>query len=316
MSIEEAYSKEIDDIIDAEKAYELYWDGEIEDKTAFNCICCNAKITCANLDKERVDMKTLPHFRCIEGHKDYCYFTIEEKNIRNTNGKSKKRYYIDEDIDTLDIKINLLGSTKGIQDDIGKKIIIDRNKIRENILDDYKNGTRRKADYHSIRPIVSKYHKYIKDGSIKAKFLNVYKGKNNSKNDINICYEEMFVDITKIDINDISKYKRIYYGLGKIYKVKENYMIQFDIGFRKGDRNIRTAFFINTKYHLSRLKNYSQWKERLDSIANKKNMFMIYIYTKDIKENTYKNNDNELAKVINFSLDNIGCFDYRKIKND
>ncbi|MCF7495214.1 hypothetical protein L3V35_09145 [Vibrio sp. L5-1] len=36
-SLEEAYSNEYDDIIDAELAYDLFWSGVISSKSAFEC---------------------------------------------------------------------------------------------------------------------------------------------------------------------------------------------------------------------------------------------------------------------------------------
>ena len=82
--IEEAYSKEYNEIIDVEKAYELYWDGLITDKRAFECPKCSLKITAANIDKVRVEMKNTPHFKAYGEHELGCSYQLEALNKRNT----------------------------------------------------------------------------------------------------------------------------------------------------------------------------------------------------------------------------------------
>ena len=116
MSIEKAYSIEANDIIDAEEAYELYWNGIINDKKAFLCIYCDAAITCANLDKKRAEMKNIPHFKC-RGHADECELIVEISSKKRNDKKRKERNFLDEDVD----KLNITHNTEGIKKIINKK---------------------------------------------------------------------------------------------------------------------------------------------------------------------------------------------------
>jgi hypothetical protein len=141
----------------------------------------------------------------------------------------------------------------------------------------------------------------------------VYKDKNDSKKDINISYSDMFINTSETRINEVSRYKRIYYGKGVIIKTKNNYIVIFDTGFKKDKSSIKTTFFINTERHLSQLNNFEQWKSRLESICSNKEKIMVYIYTNQIKENSYLDKEKNNIEVINLTLDNIGCFDYRKL---
>lgn len=62
--VELAYSEEINDIVDAIEANELWIEGVLTDKRAFECIdenCC-AKITCRNMDTYAYSRKMIPHF--------------------------------------------------------------------------------------------------------------------------------------------------------------------------------------------------------------------------------------------------------------
>ncbi|MBU3105761.1 hypothetical protein [Clostridium gasigenes] len=312
MSIEEAYSREFEEIIDSEKAYELFWDGHIKDKTAFNCIFCNSRITCANLDKERAEMKNLPHFKSVEGHKDDCDLILIENIKKNGTGTGKERSFIDGEIDELKIISNIVGVKKIINNNISEEGQYNCLK-KEKIINGYKEGVRRKSKYNSIRPIISKYQKYNKDKLLNNKYINVYKDKGDRKKDININYSDMFVNVSETNIDKVSKYKRIYYGEGIITKRNNDYMVIFNTGFNKDKYSIRTIFFINTDKHLSQLNNFEQWKNRLEDIVNNKEKLMIYIYTNYIKETSYVNNEKKKINVINPMLESIGCFDYRRL---
>lgn len=300
MSIEKAYSIEANDIIDAEEAYELYWNGIINDKKAFSCIYCNAPITCANLDKKRAEMKNLPHFRCRGSHEDECELIVEISSNKRTDKKRKERNFLDEDAD----KLNITHNTEGIKKIINKKENRDLKNIniqKEKIIEEYKSGKRRKAKYTLIRPIVSKYLKYIKENSISKKYINVYKN-------INITYDEMFKKIDEVDIENLSKYKRIYFGEGNIKKVGNDYMVVFNKRIKIKNDYIKTTFFINYEKHLKDLNNLQQFKEELDEIVEKKEKVMIYVYTNNLKLKV-----NKEMKIINLYLDMIECFNYRKL---
>lgn len=60
--------------MDAIRAHELWCEGILKDKTAFQCKDpnCVAQITCANMDKKKSEMKRTPYFQCYSQHSTTC----------------------------------------------------------------------------------------------------------------------------------------------------------------------------------------------------------------------------------------------------
>jgi len=67
MKIEKAYSKDCNEVIDAELAYDYYWNGKIHNNQNFECPSelCDTNITCAKLDKLRQNMKIEPYYKSV-----------------------------------------------------------------------------------------------------------------------------------------------------------------------------------------------------------------------------------------------------------
>ncbi|WP_244922687.1 hypothetical protein [Xenorhabdus cabanillasii] len=74
MSLDIAYSTEIDDFIDPDRAYEYFWAGKLTNKRSFICPGenCYAQVTCANLDKESQNMHVVPHYKVYGKHHPDC----------------------------------------------------------------------------------------------------------------------------------------------------------------------------------------------------------------------------------------------------
>ncbi|WP_447896847.1 hypothetical protein [Stenotrophomonas acidaminiphila] len=86
MGTELAYSEQFNDVVNAERAYELYWANVITDKRAFLCSeyesGCPARYTCANMDTEQLQLKQVPHFRNQTGsmpHMNGCPNLFEQE---------------------------------------------------------------------------------------------------------------------------------------------------------------------------------------------------------------------------------------------
>lgn len=77
MRLEEAFSLQFGDTITAERAYELYWAGVIDDQRAFQCPQddCTAQVTCANMCTAEQDLKVQPHYRPYGEHIAGCTFS-------------------------------------------------------------------------------------------------------------------------------------------------------------------------------------------------------------------------------------------------
>ena len=81
MAIDIAYSIEINDYLDPDRAYEYYWTEIIKDKKGFECPGdnCSAQITCANLDEDRQNMRMVPHYRVYGDHSTECEIFNENR---------------------------------------------------------------------------------------------------------------------------------------------------------------------------------------------------------------------------------------------
>lgn len=74
MSLEKAFSLEMEIDITATKADELYNAGFIKSKFTFKCPepDCEAQVTCANLDKPKIKRKKDPYFVFVSEHSSNC----------------------------------------------------------------------------------------------------------------------------------------------------------------------------------------------------------------------------------------------------
>lgn len=283
--IEEAYSIEYEEVIDAEKAYELFWDGLIKDKREFECTGCSLKITGANIDKERIEMKNTPHFRAYGEHDMGCSYEFEQVEQRNVKDKSQKskQSYINSQTDSL-----FLERPKSHQ-------YVKNNRCEKTESNDKKlpqtNKSKREghkgektSNYYSIKPLISKFIKYTDENKTEQNYINI-KG-------YKISYKEMFVDLTKVDLNDISPYKRIYYGDGNIVRLKKNkgdYIIFFKPGIAN-EKNKETCLYLSNEIIQKSLTS-NKWIATLEKLSKTRKGVRFFAYCKisDKKTGRYTN---------------------------
>ena len=92
--VELAFNLEINDIVDAMEANELWLEGILHDKRAFKCVYenCDAKITCKNMDTYADNRKVIPHFIMASRenkHNVLCEAYKEYDERESIRGKSK-----------------------------------------------------------------------------------------------------------------------------------------------------------------------------------------------------------------------------------
>ncbi|MCY8930463.1 hypothetical protein ABE202_17745 [Bacillus subtilis] len=294
--IEEAYSLEYREVIDAEKAYELYWDGLIQDKRAFECPGCSLKITAANIDKERTEMKNTPHFRAYGVHNYGCIYEFEkDKESKSTANKNNKvQLTIDKQVDSLFLERpnNHQYVRSGVN--VKSSIIDKENSLKNNST--YKRYQKKSSNYYSIKPLVSKFIKYEIENNMMGNYINI-KG-------YNISYADMFIDLTQIDLSNISKYKRIYYGDGEIVRSKKSngdYIIFFKPGIT--DDNKMTALYISNQL-IQKTLTHNKWVSVLNNLTEKQTCVRFFAYCKV----SYR----DIGNYINLShLSNLDFFDFR-----
>ncbi|MGV7119038.1 hypothetical protein [Paenibacillus kyungheensis] len=278
--IEEAYSIECREIIDVEKAYELYWDNIIYNKQAFKCPGCTMQITAANIDKQRNEMKNTPHFRAYGDHDFKCKYEFEKrKQNQIKSNKNRKQLKIDKQIDSLFLErpINHQYVNNGVKinsksTQSNKEIFIEKNQKNQNYQ-------KKPSNYYSIKPLVSKFIKYENEERLEENFINI-KGNN-------ISYKDMFIDFTDINLNNICNYKRIYYGEGKVVKSNkknEDYIIFFNPGITNAG-NKKTSLYISKEF-IKNNRNYNKWIVLLNELVREKKRVNFFAYCKiSIKDN-------------------------------
>ncbi|MBQ4059426.1 MAG: hypothetical protein IJD40_10910 [Lachnospiraceae bacterium] len=90
--IELAYSLELGKVLDAMEANELWLEGRLKDKRAFECIdnSCDAKITCKNMDTFADKRKVNPHFIMANRENMHSLFCEVYKEYEEKDDKREK----------------------------------------------------------------------------------------------------------------------------------------------------------------------------------------------------------------------------------
>ncbi len=295
--IEEAHSLEYGEVIDVEKAYELYWDGLIQDKRAFECPGCSRKITAAGIDKDRTEMKNTPHFRAYGIHNLGCSYKfekdIESKSVSNKNNRSQLN--IDNQVDSLFLQRpnnhQYVRSSTNVKSGIKDK----ESSLMNNSTK--KNSRKKSSNYYSIKPLVSKFINYENENKTMDHFINI-EGKK-------ITYADMFTDLTQVELRNISKYKKVYYGDGIIVPSKRNngdYIIFFKPGIIN-DEDKTTSLYISNELIQNTL-THNKWVSVLNSLTENQTTVRFFAYCKI----SYR----DKVKYINLTqLSNLDFIDFR-----
>lgn len=264
-----AYSLELNDVIDSDKAYEFYWNGLITDKKSFECPSpnCEAQVTCANIDKLVTEMKQSVHFRIIGDHSEQCVITAKAA-ITNSGTLTKK----DKKVDNF-----LLTRPANYFDKSNQASKLTREikqQVKTKLVKSIKSENKTK-NYYSIRSIVNNYIKLISaNKDVSSYFINI-KGKE-------ISYKDFFIKINEINFEDAPDHPRIYYHAAFVNTTKKgNVQFRFSKGFKDNlDGYYKTSVFLNLE-KLSGYSNFDYWNKKIDKVLDsKKPETMLYIYGK------------------------------------
>lgn len=294
-SIPYAYSIELNDIIDAEQAYEAFWSGEIRDPSAFKCpdSDCDGQVTCINMEKPENDMLQSPHFRGYH-HSNECQLANEKSSgspSRGSSSGSGKRSELDELLlnrptapksTSTNNQLVGIGGTSGTTS--GKSTKTYRPK------------------YFTIRSLVSKFVKHRKANEEKGHFIKI-------ENE-NISYKDLFIGVYNQNVDKLPKVNRIYWGVAYLDKddLKDYYTIRFAEAFEKDDKELRPTIFLPEKlidsYHSKlireRIKLYSKIKPP---------KAIVFIYAKPLPP---KEKDGKTY--VNFKVENLDLLDIRGLE--
>lgn len=265
-----SYSIEFKQVIDAEKAYDLFQSEVIKQKRAFECPNenCSAQFTCVNIDRPIQETKKSVHFRSNGTHIDNCLYetkkTITSATYNNSPDNNKNA------------NIHILTKRPKDYYTIKKTLYTNRS------VEEEKNNTKREYQlnrnskspkkHYWIAPLVSTY--------LSAKGNTTNLSKMYLKNgDLEIPFTHFFKKIDKQNFKGLSKYPMIYFGEAFFNTTNKDNIIEIKFAdpFNLAGQYKKPAIRLNID-NLSEYKNYSYWKKRLQIAMNSNRPYMFFIY--------------------------------------
>lgn len=307
MKIEEAYSTDYLDLVDAEKAYDLFWSGVIKDKRNFECPDpnCDAQITCANLDKARDKMKNILHFKTYGVHSPECDVVSDKSKINlpqnNSDPSLPRKSYVDSETDIFLLKrpkqhSNIVNTRSGIS-------AIEHKDIKAKIKQNYLSNSKRDPEYSTIKPLVSKFEDYFLENTLSKHYIKI--------SDYKVSYRNMFVEVNNQEINTLSKYPRIYYGEASIIKARTNdYRIRFISQINHDGKSYNPEVYIHGSV-LNRHYMRRYWKNLLDEILSLRGKARFFVYCKPAFNENTKNDIT--TTYLNFKINSLDYLEFRHL---
>ncbi|WP_312179835.1 hypothetical protein [Pantoea sp. CTOTU46764] len=307
MSLDVAYSLEIEDFIDADKAYEFYWSGLITNKKAFICPGdnCNAQVTCANIDEETHNMRVVPHFRVYGDHGENCEVfnkvPLKILEVITSEGNNDKKSVDLSVVDSFfltrpDSYYDVKDKKNNIEEDVSEKRSYKSKSIEYNI-----KQTGFISSIYSVRTTVSRFLRYSADRTVGNRIINI--------SGSSIPYPSFFKLIWEQDFESLPDHSLIYYGWAYVDRHENGYKVKF----KKRLKNklgvlLPVTLFIGDKliekYPIKKLVT-----KRISSISSmSKPTAFVFIYG---KPRLYKSPTTS-KEYINFDLYNLDMVDVNK----
>lgn len=303
-----AYSLAYGQIIDAEKAYDLYQVRIIQNKRAFECPNenCDAQVTCANIDRT-IQSKNSVHYRAYGNHSLNCSY--HENNLKRKFSSSNKESNRSKDHNTYVL-------TKRPKDYYDKKTTT----LKDKNLDKEKNVQKRE---YSRNKNSNSPKKYFWLAPIVTPFLNHWKTENEKKlknkslkiNNYRTSFLDFFEEIDNQDYSSFSEYPKIYFGKAFLYKFSkgvDKVKVYYDSHIRVNDEQKRLSVNLDFQI-LSQYKTYEYWKEKLFKVADENLTFLFFVYGKPTLKN-YTPKDKKEVTYVYFPTKNLDYMDIRLIE--
>jgi hypothetical protein len=306
MKIEKAYCKDCNEVIDAELAYDYYWHGKIHDKRNFECSSesCDTKITCANLDKLRQDMKVDPYFKSVGEHSNECAL---EKDIINkfkkaasqTESSSKYRNRKSNGIADIFILERPKSHWERKQTDILSRDVASQAERKRSIKRKAHASYFSPSRYFSVMSLVSKYFRLKKANKLYDTYINI-KG-------FDISYNEMFIEIKDQNLASLPDYPRVYFGKAFVNLLSNgDYSINFANKFNLQGGLSRPSIYLSRKSIRDSFSKKVKEK-KFEALSEKKYpSIWAFVYSKPLLK------ERNMGIYINFYLNNMDLFDFRE----
>lgn len=229
MHFEEAFSVQFGRTLTAERAYELFWAGTIDDKRAFQCPAdgCAAQITCANLDVIEQDLKLQPHFRLYGEHAAGCQFGreqfVENVNAPGTGSRTRSAQGLDRpDLFQFKRPQDHFIRTNAVQPNAGN---VAKGKRSANPRP-VGSSDARQRNFYSVGNLVSRWLVLRKEGRLAESHVHV--------GNMVTTYDRLFRGIYNQDTHKLEGEVHVYWGKawaermpsGDAYRLRFNESLQ------------------------------------------------------------------------------------------
>lgn len=237
--IETAFSLELNEIVDAIQANELWIDGILKDKRAFVCSDenCNAGITCKNMDTFADDRKVNPHFimsKLENMHSDDC--EVYQEYILKSTKKGKMLSPEDLLKEHPEKKVCFHVERPEKHREIDKEAKKDKTKDKVihaaagESAKAKKGGANHDSNYYWLNSLIWYYVDSYKNGRTKQDKIEIDFG-NDKKYDyqLNSLFKRIKNEKEKTE-KDRNNY--VYFGMGRVFERKDGgYSIVFSEKF-------------------------------------------------------------------------------------
>ncbi len=303
MSLDIAYSSDMDLVIDAEQAYEYFLLGRIKDKRAFRCPSenCRAQITCCNIDKDFHDMRQHQHFRVYGIHSPEC--EINNKTFLIPSYTQKKEKLQRSKINENYVDEFVIYRPQNYYD--GKTLLYVR-KIKYPLLK-YKPLTIKIGNaaplstsrVYSVRSVINRYKRYKDKNMLDYKKIRI--------DGALTPYSSLFLKIDEQNLKETPNRPRFYCGLAYIKPTPETEedgcVIDFIHKLKDEDKIYPTQAIL---YISDILKHNNVYNNKignlllksLDVFLQNQNPAYVFLYSTPIKENS------STTQRIKFSMSN------------
>lgn len=242
-SLEEAYSTEFGEVVDAERAYDLYWADVIEDKRAFCCPGegCSVQVTCANIDKERQDMRQSPHFRQYGDHAAICDAVSLGSSLKSSttldHGHSNAKRTKEGGFDIL----RLRRPPSHFQKRSDQSSRPNAAQASKAAIDANKRSSRPGgcSEVFSIRPLVSKFVRHKRDSQASRQVIQI--------GAVKVTYADLFREVNNQKLLNLPKGNLVYWGTAFVDRThaKNAYIVKFSKSLLHGEHGIRPTTIIS-----------------------------------------------------------------------
>jgi hypothetical protein len=307
MAIIEAYSLELDTMIDAEKANYFGISGKLTNPQAFLCpnVDCNCFITCTNMLKLEEERVKKPYFTKGSGtHNDDC------PHRPKTVTYEKKQSYRNLRLINTRVDAIKFHSSESFSNSLLTSLSdVDLKKLYQRRLNAKSESDTSDKHYQqeALLPIVNKYVRYLEEGIADNQRIIL----NPKSPKVQHSYSSAFIEIKGQDYNEVNNKWRIYFGKAKVYWNDNNqFRILFESGFTLNNKKVSVSAFIK-KYQFGKGKNesfefYSPYEEvrfeQLKEIVKKRKTITFFVLNtlsyKEKGDNYFANIDVRSVKLI------------------